>query len=580
MSEKPLLLPYPRHLEFTEGSFTSDDAPSAIRLTCALDAMPQSYGLAITPDGIDLTYRDPAGLYYARQTLGQLIQQYGKTLPAMTITDSPDFLRRGVMLDCSRDRVPTMATLYGLIDKLAAWKINEFQLYLEHTYAYPDHREVWTEASPFTGEELRALDAYCRAHHIDLVPCQATLGHMERWLKHPRYHDLAEAPDGFVPPWEQMGKVRAAGTLDPNDEGSLDLVAGLFDALLPNFTSEFVNICNDEPFELGMGKSRAAVEAGGGRVYLDYLLKLYQHITARGKTVLFWADIITQHPDLVPELPSDIIPLIWGYEDWQPSEEQCKLISSTGLHFYICPGTSSWNTVGGRTANALGNLRNAAHLGEKYHARGYLNTDWGDNGHWQALPISYLGFAYGAAVCWCDASNRDADVPTLLSRFAFADAAGVMGRIAYDLGNIYQMIPLPQFNSQWLFHMLQWTDEEVAFHYNQLIFNHGGEPLTRDLIHSVIARIEAILRPLESAQMAHEDALIKSEFRLAADLLLHGARRTLRFLGAAPAADATLKAELEALILRQKQAWLARSRPGGLFDSITRFKGALESYQA
>ena len=36
------------------------------------------------------------------------------------------------MLDISRDRVPTLATVMDLIDRLAGWKINQFQLYMEH----------------------------------------------------------------------------------------------------------------------------------------------------------------------------------------------------------------------------------------------------------------------------------------------------------------------------------------------------------------------------------------------------------------------------------------------------------------
>ena len=54
----------------------------------------------------------------------------------MKITDWPDYPQRGVMLDISRDKVPSMETLYQLIDLLASWKINQLQLYTEHTFAY------------------------------------------------------------------------------------------------------------------------------------------------------------------------------------------------------------------------------------------------------------------------------------------------------------------------------------------------------------------------------------------------------------------------------------------------------------
>ena len=40
-----------------------------------------------------------------------------------------------------------------------------------------------------------------------------------------------------------------------------------------------------------------------GRVYLDFLLKIYAQVKQHGRTMQFWGDIIMQHPELVPELP-------------------------------------------------------------------------------------------------------------------------------------------------------------------------------------------------------------------------------------------------------------------------------------
>ena len=66
------------------------------------------------------------------------------------------------MLDISRDRVPSMQTLYELIDLFAELKMNQLQLYTEHTFAYRDHREVWADWSPITAEQAMELDEYCR----------------------------------------------------------------------------------------------------------------------------------------------------------------------------------------------------------------------------------------------------------------------------------------------------------------------------------------------------------------------------------------------------------------------------------
>src|SRR3989304_4735960 len=120
--------------------------------------------------------------------------------PECHIADWPDFTHRGVLLDVSRDKVPTMETLFDLVDLLASWKINQVQLYMEHTFAYRGHEVVWQHASPLTGDEIEALDTFCGNRYVGLVPNQNSLGHMHRWLIHEPYRRLAECPEGLVHP--------------------------------------------------------------------------------------------------------------------------------------------------------------------------------------------------------------------------------------------------------------------------------------------------------------------------------------------------------------------------------------------
>ena len=151
----------------------------------------------------------------------------------------------GYMLDISRDKVPTMASLRRMVDVLSALGYNQFQLYTEHTFAYRDHRSVWADASPMTAEEVRALDAYCRERGIELVPNQNSFGHLEKWFKHPEYRPLAEAPYGGVKtPWGSTRVVPRA--LCPTDPRSIAFVASLYDELLPNFSSKLFNVGCEE----------------------------------------------------------------------------------------------------------------------------------------------------------------------------------------------------------------------------------------------------------------------------------------------------------------------------------------------
>jgi len=94
-----------------------------------------------------------AGLRAATATLRQLLREYGRRLPCLRIRDWPDFPRRGVMLDISRGRVPKLETLLDLTEKLSDFKINELQLYTEHTFAYTQYKSVWQSWGALTAKE-------------------------------------------------------------------------------------------------------------------------------------------------------------------------------------------------------------------------------------------------------------------------------------------------------------------------------------------------------------------------------------------------------------------------------------------
>ena len=426
-----------------------------LRLAPERVPQPQGYRLHVPPAGpVLIEGHDPAGIFYGVCTLAQVLEQTGpsRQIPCMEVQDWPDIAARGVMLDVSRDKVYSMETLYELVDRLAGWKINQLQLYTEHTFAYRNHPEVWQHASPITGEEILALDAYCRERFVELAPNQNSFGHMHRWLTFPRYADLAEIHGEIHMPW---GTLNGPFSLAPEHPGSLALINSLYDELLPHFSSRILNVGCDETFDLGQGASREiCAQRGTGQVYLDFLLKIYESVHRRGFTMQFWGDIILQHSELVPLLPRDVIALSWGYEANHPFDREGAAFAASGVPFYVCPGTSAWNTLAGRTHNTLGNLLNAAENGLKHGAIGYLNTDWGDHGHWQTPPVSYLGYAAGAGLSWCVESNRANPWAEAVSRFAFDDPTGVMGQVAYNLGNVYRAVGLEPSNSSALFWML------------------------------------------------------------------------------------------------------------------------------
>jgi hexosaminidase len=543
-------------------------------------AQPQGYRITIQPFDITIDGHDEAGVFYGCCTMLQLIQFYGSPhpseeilpglLPCMEITDWPDFLNRGVMLDISRDKVPTMETLLDLVDMLASWKINQIQLYTEHTFAYQQHPEVWAQASPMTGEEIMRLDAFCKERYIELVPNQNSFGHLEHWLSLPRYRPLAEAPEGFDFPW---GHQEGPFSLCPLDEGSLELLTGLYDELLPHFSSHQLNVGCDETFDLGQGRSKNECErVGTGRVYLDFLLKIYQQVKKRSHRMQFWGDIIMAHPELVPELPKDSLALEWGYEADHPFEQHGEKFKQAGLAFYVCPGTSSWNSIAGRTDNCLGNLANAARNGIKNGADGYLVTDWGDNGHWQALPVSYLGFAAGAAFSWCYQANQSVNLPGLLSQYAFQDPSGEMGRMAYDLGNIYHLAIIEPPNASAFFHILQHPIEWWKDYWERDIALRVFDK-TLEAIHQISLSVA------HSTAIRKDHDLLQREFKMTISLLEHACKRGLFIYRSGEYSSQFLLDDLDKIMEEYRLIWLERNRPGGLVDSLSYFAKIKKAYQ-
>lgn len=513
----------------------------------------QGFSLEIGKGRCCLDAGGEAGAFYGFLAFVQLIEQFGVHPPALTIQDAPDFASRGVMLDVSRCKVPTMATCRQLVDRLAEMRINQVQLYIEHTFAFSAHKAVWHDASPFTHEEILELDQYCADRFIELVPNLNSFGHVERWLRHPEYRHLAECPDRDH-----------CSTLAPN-AASIKFLDGLYDEYLPHFSSRTFNVGCDETWELGKGRSKARAEkTSTTTVYFQFLKEIHKLVSRKGRRMQFWGDIILHQPELIKDLPPDILALCWGYDADHPYTKQCRAFAEAGIEYHVCPGTSAWNSITGRTDNCLANLASAAENGLKYGATGYLNTDWGDGGHHQVLPISYVGFAAGAAYSWNLKANRSVDLAGAISRHFFGDPTGTLGQLCLDLGRTLNHIPgLKRGNCS---------------NINQLLFSDlkpGGLDLSK-VTASQYNRAEAWLGKLEQdlvqARPACADRdLVVEEFKHALSMSRYAIQRGRLAQFGQGSAEA-LRRSLQDLIMSHEDQWLARNRRGGLHESSTRLR--------
>lgn len=395
------------------------DGSAAIspRLTTVRDA----YRLVVRSTGIELAAPSVDGLRYGLQTLCQLATASGR-VPAVEILDQPDFRDRGVMLDVSRGKVPTLETLRSLVDLCSQLRLNVLMLYVEHTFDFRNHPEIGADASPLDSETVLALDTYAADRGIELVPCLQSLGHMEHILSLERYAKLAES--------ERLW------SLSPSRSETYQFLGELYDEFLPLFRSRRFNANCDEPFDLGRGQSaERAPTKTPGRLFADHVAKLERLAGRHDKQLMIWADFALKHPDQIDRIGRDVVLMDWWYEATFDFDRIARL-RKLGFEVWVCPGTSSWNCLFPRVGNSCENIARWADAGRKHGATGILNTDWGDFGHYNALGVSLHGYAWGAQQAWSgDLGDKDFDLA--FARRVFDERSARIGRLYRRLGVIH-----------------------------------------------------------------------------------------------------------------------------------------------
>jgi hypothetical protein len=384
----------------------------------------QAFNLEITDNRVTIRAASDVGVYYGVQTLIQVARLSGRRWPGVVIEDRPTLPIRGLMLDVSRGRVPTLETLCDLVKTLAHYKFNHLQLYMEHTFLFPRHPEIGANAGALTPEEILTLDAVCREHHIELVPNLQSIGHQQAMLRLPQYVDLAETS------WHW--------SLATSREETFALLDELYGDLLACFSSRWFNVNADEPWDIGLGQSRAMTERDGvGGVYLHYVLRLYELVTRRGHRMMMWADVLKHHPELIGELPEDVLLIDWSYES-VTHYETLDALGASGRTFWVSPATSSWTTLFPRMENAVANIRDYVKQGIAAGASGMLLTEWGDGGHYQLPSNSWYLYLWGAEVGWNGGETTRDDFDAAFDRLFLADGSGVVTAALRRLGETTQ----------------------------------------------------------------------------------------------------------------------------------------------
>ena len=362
----------------------------------------QAYELSITPKKIIITSSTSTGCFYGLMTLKQL---YAKSIKCCEIIDEPMLEVRGVMLDISRSKVPTLETLFKLVDFFASIKLNHLELYVEgFSFQYKSFERYLGDKNYISIDEYQSLEKYCYNHFIDLVPNENGFGHMDKWLEQEEFKDLRNSPNG-VYIW---GSNRNPSTLNPLDPRSSVLVKTLYDDMLPYSNSPYFNMDFDEPLELGHDKTlKICEEKGVGDVYLDYAIPLINYVKSYGKKPLMWGDVVVNHPECLSRIPKDLIVVDWGYHKNYDFLSHAKMLQDYKIKYLLAPGTASWGCILGRYDDMVNSIKHSTDACKKYGGMGIIVTDWGDIGHLQYLPVSIPGFLYASLSSWNDSSEAE-----------------------------------------------------------------------------------------------------------------------------------------------------------------------------
>jgi len=261
--------------------------------------------------------------------------------------------------------------------------------------------------------------AYAAQYHITVIPDQESFGHLHRLLKFEQFTTMGETAHGTV--------------LAPGDPATLPLIAGWFGELAKVFPGPYAHIGADETFELGLGRTRNAVQQQGlGTVYLDFLKQIHATLEPNHKRLLFWGDVAVNSPELVGILPKDMIALPWVYDALPDFKAEIEPFTKAGLETWVSPGVSNWNRLYPNNNEAMGNIRAFVRDGQKLGATGMMNTVWNDDGE-GIFDENWFGVLFGAAAGWQAGESSEEQFTASYGQAFHGDPTGKINQAQREL---------------------------------------------------------------------------------------------------------------------------------------------------
>lgn len=298
----------------------------------------EGYTLTVDQNRIALAANRPAGLFYALQTLRQLMpagKGDGTTeIPGCTIRDYPRFKWRGLMLDVSRHFF-TKEEVKKYIDVMAQYKFNTFHWHLTDDNGWrieikslPKLTEVgaWRverygpfgsrpepkpgEPTPYGGfytqDDIREVVQYALERNVTIVPEIDVPGHsMAALASYPELSTRKEPkfvnPGSSFAEWYGNGKFRmlVENTLNPADEKVYDFLEKVFTEVASLFPGPFIHVGGDEAYH-GFWEEDPGCQAlmkkqklkDGHELQSYFMKRVAKIVEKQGKKMIGWDEIL------------------------------------------------------------------------------------------------------------------------------------------------------------------------------------------------------------------------------------------------------------------------------------------------
>ena len=386
----------------------------------------QAYRLKLEKGHIRITANASAGLFYAVQTLVQLLQsEKGKIYFASgEITDWPVMNLRMIYWDDAH-HLERLDAMKRAIRQASFYKINAFALKLEGHFKFKSAKEI-VEPYAYSARDYQELTSYANAHYVQLVPYIDAPAHISFILKHPVYQKLRAFQNSNY-------------ELNVSDPKGDEVILGMFEDLISaNKGGKYILFSTDEAYYVGKSKSEkmlAKQMGGNGKLLAAYITRIANKLHAKGRKIIIWAEYPLTVDD-ISSLPSYIINGVYN-EKWaskikENGMRQLIYTSIQGVeplfpNYHKLPSpplTTPSKTVAitddeaqqgdllnGRVGELLKDVHNAV-AARNADLMGVVVAGWGDAG---LNPETFwLGYACGGAAAW---NNTETGPDELSNRF-------------------------------------------------------------------------------------------------------------------------------------------------------------------